>query len=483
MTFSTAASVGMVANIRIADGGVFARPEVVKPARPELVKPVRPSPPPPPPPPAPRYRETERVVDQRLRFTFDPALHGYVFEGIGTIVPGASRGLQRTQVTWNGRPHSYYQHDRSRNVFYYLPDTFKIARRPDAPHRPLVSVRFDAQDGTREALSVTVTYCAVPVVRRERLLEALPTLRGMVPPEILATAPLQLEPLLADSALRLRLSLPGVDAAHGPFAERPGAAADMRAGIVDAVSGLSLDQFRGVFDAMLSQGQLLFTGDVSFQSGGIVEEIPFQLRLHDTAEPRVRWTVAPDRTTVTITNTIESPLEVRRLMAVLGDGAASAMQPLEPAEGALPLEIPPGGAGRFRIPAGQTLAEIDLSDVDTLPAKDVVFNLLLDPTTRPEYRRPIKVKVFPPTFAAPADDPARQVLAIFVDFEDGTTVELSPTQLEVPVDVPVPVLGFVLGTESRQTYRYKVTVVRLNGPATDAEWRTGESGILVPPVV
>ena len=92
-----------------------------------------------------------------MKFFFDATLHGYVFEGLGTVIPGASRGLQRTQVSWNGRSYSYYQDDRSRNLFYYLPDTFKIARRPEAPHRPLLSAAFESQDGSRDALRVAVT--------------------------------------------------------------------------------------------------------------------------------------------------------------------------------------------------------------------------------------------------------------------------------------------------------------------------------------
>jgi hypothetical protein len=85
-------------------------------------------------------------------------------------------------------------------------------------------------------------------------------------------------------------------------------------------------------------------------------------------------------------------------------------------------------------------------------------------------------------FDAPAGAPQSQLMSIVVDFENGATVELRADQLEGTVDVPVPLAGFVLGKTEDLSYRYKVTVVRLSGVTTDADWRTGQSGILFPAV-
>ena len=191
-----------------------------------------------------------------------------------------------------------------------------------------------------------------------------------MPPEILATAPLQLEPLLPDPAqVRLKLAVPGSDVAAGPFTERKGAAVDLRAGIVDALTQLTLDEFRGLFEAMFSEGQLLFTGSVSFQLGNVGEEIPFQLRIYDTAQPLASWTqsTSGDTTTVTVTNPIESTLRIRRVSGTVVDGAGPASRPLDPIDGALPIDIPPSGTARFRLSgdAGKTLAGLDLSDMQT----------------------------------------------------------------------------------------------------------------------
>jgi hypothetical protein len=452
--------------IRATDIGVVIKPVDPGPKRPPVVEGA-----------PPLFRQTDRVVDLRLKFTFDPTLHPYIFEGVGTIVPGTNVGLQRKQVSWNGRSHSYYQDGRSLNLFYFLPDTFKLARRPEAPHRPLLSAAFTSADGSREQLRVTVTYCAVPIVSRERLTAALPTLATMVPPEVLATAPIELEPLLpAADGMTVKLAYPGADTSGGPFAARPGAVVDLRAGVVDAVSSLTVEEFRGALDAICSEGQLLFTGSVGFQLGNIGEEIPFHVRLSDTAEPLVNWSqsVDGDTTDIVVKNPIESRLRLERLSAVTAD----ALVPLQAAGVAMPLELPPMASAHFRLPrSAGTPLDLELSGVRALPDRETIFDLILDPSTRATYLREITVKTFAAMFAAPADA-QKQVMAVVVLFDDGSAVELSATRLEAKVNVPVPIANFVLEKDLVRPYRYKVTTVRLSGATTDPEWRTDDSPIL-----
>lgn len=430
------------------------------------------------------YRTISRALDLNVPFTFDPALNRSIFEGIGAAVPGASQGLLRKQIAWKGQPYVFYQDDGARNLFYYLPDTFKIARRPSVPHEPILSVRFESPDGSKERVSASCTYCAVPVVNRERLAAALPSLEALVPADVLAAGGgIELEPLLPDpSSIVIKLAYPGSTTAEGPFAARPQATVDLRAGIVDALT-LTLDQFRAAYEALFSAGQLLFSGVVAFDMGGVGEQIPFQLRMHDTAEPFAMWTQSPDGAdiVVSLTNEIESPLRVRSIDGVLARGNDVAIAPLA-AAAAYPVDIAPGQSAPFRLPAaaGATLSDLDLSDVASVPDKDAIYDLILDPSTPPVYLRRIQVESFKPTFDAPADAPQSQVMAIVVDFESGDTVELRADQLSAEVDLPVPLAGFVLGKVEDLSYRYKVTVVRLSGVAADEDWRTGQSGHLFP---
>jgi hypothetical protein len=443
------------------------------------------------PPAAPRFRQTDRVLDLQLPFTFDPALHGYVYEGIGAVSPGASQGLVRRQIAWEGVSHVYYQDDGQRNVFYYLPDTFKIARRPVAPHEPILGASFASEDGSRDKIEVTFSYCAVPVVNKERLSAVLSQVKALVPGEVLAASGgVVFEPLLPDPAkVKLKLAYPGAATSDGPFAIRPAALVDLRAGIVDALQ-LSIVQFEELFEAMLAFGSLHFTGAVAFDMGGTGEEIPFQLRLHDTAEPFAKWThqaIGGD-TEVSVTNDIESVLRVHHLDAIVDGDTGPTVVPLAPVESSYPVAIAPATTARFHVAgsASGTLADIDLSDVEMIPDRRLIADIIVDPSAPPEYDRPIKVRTFVPVFAPPPDDAQRQVLAIAVDFENGAGVELTPEKLEGTVTVVTPLTDFLLrsdipasdGTGPSQAYRYKLTVARLSGITTDTEWRTGESSVL-----
>jgi hypothetical protein len=430
------------------------------------------------------YRTISRALDLSLPFTFDPALNRSIFEGIGAAVPGASQGLLRKQVSWKGQPYVFYQDDGARNLFYYLPDTFKIARRPIAPHEPILSVRFESADGSKERVSASCTYCAVPVVNRERLVATLPALKALVPDDVLSAAGgIELEPLLPDpSSIVLKLAYPGSTTADGPFAARPQATVDLRAGIVDALT-LTLDQFRAAYEALFSTGQLLFSGVVAFDMGGVGEQIPFQLRMHDTAEPFASWTQRVDGAdvVVSVTNEIESVLRARSIDAVIARDGDVTVEPLA-AAAPFPVDIAPATPAQFRLAggAGAALTDLDLSDVVSVPDKDAVYELILDPSTPPVYLREVTVKSFKPMFDAPASDPQSQVMAIVVDFESGDSVELSADHLQEIAHVPVSLAGFVLGKPEDLSYRYKVTVVRLSGVTADADWRTGESGSVFP---
>lgn len=435
-------------------------------------------------PPVALYRSQSRALDLSVPFTFDPALNRAIFEGLGAAVPGASQGLLRKQISWNGQPYVFYQDDGARNVFYYLPDTFKIARRSTAPHEPVMSVRFESEDGSKERVKASCTYCAVPVVNRERLASALPALEALVPADILTAAGgIELEPLLPDpSSMVLKLAFPGSTTNDGPFAARPQASVDLRSGIVDALT-VNLDQFRAIYEALFSTGQLLFSGVVAFDMGGTGEQIPFQLRMHDTAEPFARWTHAADGPdlVVSMTNEIESPLRARHIDAVVQDGATVTVKPLT-SETPYPVDIAPGASAVFRLPGASTLTvtDLDLSDVSGVPDKAAIYDVILDPSTPPAYERGIQVKTFKPIFDPPVSAPQEQLMSIVVDFEDGTTVELRADQLEATVKVPVPLAGFILGRAEDLSYRYKVTAVRLSGATADDEWQTGQSGILFP---
>lgn len=423
------------------------------------------------------YRESERVVDLPLPFLFPTNLHGYVFEGLGTVRPGAGGGLLRRQVNWGGRFHSYYQAGLGSNVFYYLPDTFKLARRPAAPHEPFASVRFQSDDGSLERMQAAFSFFAVPVLDQERLLGSVPVLRGFVDADVLRTeGDVQLEPLLpSPENLKLRLSYPGANAQGGPFEPRPGATVDLRTGVTDSLT-MPLVQFQSLYDALFASNGLSLAGVVSFQMGDVGEEVPFTLRLHDTAEPLVGW--VQQGATLKLTNEIESPLSFQGMKALVKD--ASGQRSINVPGPVSPIHLAVGASAEFQLPPDVEVVDVDLAGAEAETDRERMFSLVLDPSTTPVYLRPLTVKTFKALFAAPAAQPEQQLMAIVLDFEGGLSIELNADQLEQKIKLPVPIANYVLRRADVGSYRYKMSVIRLNGQTRDSEYRTDDTGTLFP---
>ena len=259
---------------------------------------VRPLPAPAPPmPPAPSYRQADRVVDQTVDpkpFAFSPELHKYIFSGI-TPASGENLELTRYQVPWSdGRSHTYYQDGARPSLFYYLPDSFKIARRPDGAHEPLISVSF-GQATSVEDLKATFSFIAVPYVDPKRLRAAGSKLKASLSePLPKGSDGPQFEPLLsAPGKTHFSLSYPGCDTSKGPFELREKAMVDLRSGVHDSLT-LSLAQFQSLYDALFSPSSLLLTGKVDVELGSDSgEEIPFSARLDDLGGDFLGYTEQP----------------------------------------------------------------------------------------------------------------------------------------------------------------------------------------------
>jgi hypothetical protein len=129
-------------------------------------------------------------------------------------------------------------------------------------------------------------------------------------------------------------------------------------------------------------------------------------------------------------------------------------------------------------------AEYDLSGAYPVPDRDAIWNETVDPTTTASYLTTITVKTPSATFAAPSDDPNRQIVSMVVDFDSGVSAELNASNPEVNVDLPCPVVSYVLRKAGADQYRYKLTIIRADGEqARDPDWRPPETTtVLFPPV-
>jgi hypothetical protein len=236
-------------------------------------------------PPAPLFSQVVRAVDQTIDpnpFVFSPDLFKDV-KGVSPASPGRTELTKLEVPSADGQSHTYYQDPTSSYIFYYFPDSFKIARRPEGKHEPLLSVRF-GQAASADDLKGTFSFVAAPYADSARLADAAGKLRssitGSLPKGI--DGP-QLEPLLtAPENARFSLAYPGSDTSQGPFETRTKAAVDMRSGIHDSLT-LSLAQLQSVYDALFDQSSLLLTGKVNVTLGKDSVEIPFSGRAYDLA--------------------------------------------------------------------------------------------------------------------------------------------------------------------------------------------------------
>jgi hypothetical protein len=436
----------------------------------------------------------DRVIDTNIApnpFVFPPALHGYIF---GTIsgMPGGQFDLIHHQVSWKGRMHSYYQNPIRKYQFYFLPDAFKVARRPKAPYEPIISVRFAATEASLEKVQVAMDYIALPFVDADRLEAAAGTLKttvtGPVPPDVNAVS---YEPLLNPAEkTHLRVAVPRGDASSA-FDERKDALVDLRSGIHDSIS-LLMPQFQAVYEAMFGSANILLSGTVEMDLGGAQESIPFAARMNDLAgqvfDYSETWS-KEEGLKATFKNAIESPVQINSLSAILARNLERFPATIQGLDFTQPIRVDPKAEISFKVVPtspiageGALTAKYDLSGVEVLPDKEAIWNLVLDPSTPGVFIRPIKVKTHKQRFDPPPQQPDNQIMSLVIDFEDGNSVELNADNLEEDVGLRMPVGDFILRKTDARQYRYKVRVIRLSGTTGDQNWKTDDTGILFPTV-
>ncbi|MFZ1911915.1 MAG: hypothetical protein WAU30_06105 [Propionicimonas sp.] len=456
------------------------------------VDPIRVVPEPPQPAPVEQlYRATTRSLDQTVTpspFVFSPQLHGYLFGDVtGTAEQG---GMALHQLAFEGRHHSYYVQPQRPEVVYYLPDSFKLARIPQRPRAPLMSVVFASEDGVAENSTAIVVFAASPTVSDRRLEAASAQLAtrisgvGGTPLGVL-----DLQPLLADSSrLTLRVSLPG---SAGSTTTLPDALIDLRAGL-QAGFEVPLTQFQSMFDALHSANPHLLIGEVEVRldrPDRPAEQIPLSVRMDDLAGPVLDISLAagatPGRHHATILNAIESPVRMAGVEAFLPqpDGPLACLL-----EG-LPDPLPDLAAGASLmadvVPGSPPQAPdiepvVTVTGVSVLPDAPAIWESICEDTTS-HISREVTVKAPPQLFAAPADG-SSAIIELVVELGGITggltqTISLNEAATQQVTSIAVPIADLVLRREDTGSYRYRVTTVRPDR-VVDGDWKTRSSAIL-----
>jgi hypothetical protein len=435
----------------------------------------------------PVYRVAETAVDSPVDFAFSKDLDKGVFAKLTTDVGPTASGWNHYKVLWQPKPDtpgtfSYYFQDRSQPfAIYFLPDEFRIQRRPESPHRPWLNLTV-LDDGAKMSLG----YIAVPVWDGARVAAAVAELKKQGAPPALQS----LYPFPAGNA-HLRLKLPKGDPSGGPgFVDQPTASVQTESAINGNVT-LPVDDFKAVFDALVNDDSDLLSGFVDVTVDSDKMSIPFTVRASHFAGSLFDVETAADAASggikVTVRNAIESPIRVDALpVTLLREGQPVATRVVSTAP-ALPATIaagPDGKGGTVEVvvtaqdgAAGDAKVLCDFSKVQVLPDSNALLDTILDPAIQGHAARDVTVNVPavvftpPPPASGGAAPPAP--LAIQVEFEVGPTAatfvapphpEGSPLLTQV-VHLRLPLHDFLLGqlagTASR--YRYRVRVIFATG--------------------
>ena len=458
-----------------------------------------------PPPQQDLYQQDAHPFDDTLPFYFDKDLHKTIYSDVQGVTQQAF-GLNRIPVTVQGSVFNYYQDQANPKIFYYVPDCFKIARRPDAPHLPWVSVDFTGD--TLDSVQATLSYYAVPVVDVNRLLASTDALKGYVADGSAPTvAPLQ------SSGARFSVAYPGADTSAGPFQQRTGAQVSLASGIADSLT-LAIGPFKQLYGSMFSASSVLFRGLVEVNvDGGGDEQVPLIAKMNDLSGHVLDCTPTYDPVSggfaIALQNAIESPVVVSKLGVTLyraNDVVPSNVQGLDLSQ---PQTLQPGDALHFTLaPKPPYVANdtplspvFDTSGVTVQPDQQAILQAIVDQSVGVRATKQVVVKMAKSQFTAAAGStPDQQLQAVDVNFEKGTVaieftaggVQVNPTDggasltdpdptiLSAQIKVPIPLVNYVLDEDNAGQYHYAVSIINKKGARTDGSQQSASDPILWP---
>jgi hypothetical protein len=435
---------------------------------------------------APPYLAVRSRLEQSVPpepFAFAPALHGYIYQGLTPA--GGDSGLVRYRFAWRGTFHTYLQDASRPSLVYCFADRFKIARRAEAPFTPFITVRVASHpDGS--GADVVFDYVVAPYTDPRRLDDARAQL--LADPRFSA-ADVQFQPF-ASSDVRYFIDRPSQ--AGAVREERIDAALVLQGALKDTLT-MTLPDFQLVFDAMQHRTASMFAGRVEIDvPHADTEVIPFEARVDDLAGEIFSYEAATGsdgKLQVTVTNEIESPLNVQTLDATIVQ-AGRRIRGVTQGAGLPCSSLLPGDAIQVTVTpetalAGAATPEVsfDLGGVTVVPDVEAIWNSILDRSTT-DYFRIVTVKAVASSFEPAAGGEDAKIVSLVAEFEGGGTAELNATTLSAQVRVDYPIDDVILRRPVSMTYRYTVTIVRKNGvQERDAQPRQSSADLFYVSVV
>jgi hypothetical protein len=451
-----------------------------------------------PPPSEPQFRETAVSLDwaERELFVFSRERYDYVYSD----VEGGPANLEMKlyHIPFGDRQHRYYRDPQDPSVFHYLPDAFKLSRRPKFPHEPSLIVRYVAGTHGLDDMKVELSFVTVPYTDPARLQDAAQALPAKLEDPLPAgTEPAFMTLSPAPEKISVSLSLPGGEGAAG-FRHLDGARVDLPT-VVSHTLEVTLEEFKRIYEALLGAVSVLFQGSVSVEFADGTEQIPLHARIDDMVGSVFEETEKPGASEgsvhLTLRNAIESPLTFSGVSAQLVVGKTPHSADIAGIDTSAPIDLAPGAEVELEIVPTEAVsgkvedAVLDFTTLEVKPDVEKIYNAILDPTAPRDYIRAITVRGTQ-FFAAAESAP----VAVLVEFERGSTAELTPDKKDADGVVNQPLADYVLANVVRAeeptpetvdlttaTYRYKVTVITPQGGRTKSpDWIEETADILYP---
>jgi hypothetical protein len=457
-----------------------------------------PAPPPASAPSIPMVMTTPQSLPVAVPLRFDAQEHPYLFPSGAVAATGAEieRVLLRHPADdTNGRLHAYFRDLARPNLFYFLPDAFKLSRTHSAPFVPGLSVRM-GQGASAEATQVHLAALVRPEVDADRLEAARAALKaralGAQPSSAgaLAEIAVELEPLQAKAVLKLGLPQAGLVQTVETPAE------------VDLANGFVFEQhvdfadFQDIFAALVATGGVstLLRGSVIVNTGLPAQDlVPVDLRFADMEGEVFIYDEQTDAgrggVTASLRNVTESPLVIEGLRVWLQREGAQTLGRVSGLDLSVPQVVEPDASVTLSIEPEQALpgtgpldAIFDLSRVKSRPDPARILPLVLDESVAPDCTRAVTVMTAA-DLLGDGTDPDQTVRLILLEFRGNRRVTLDASRLQADVEVPVPLLDVLLRRDTEGTYRYRQTVIYKSGrQVLDPAWRQTDLGVLFVPV-
>lgn len=384
-----------------------------------------------------------------------------------------------------------YQDPLQKNLFYFTPTEFKLGRADNPPYEPLIRIGFKEvlldtgeQDKVTVKYQVELTFTVLPHIDSQ-LLTAIMSDSSLK--QAAGGEEIQLTPLNPES---LFLDLQGFQNTY-------------RASIMNQElsfsTGLTIttemgsDDFNRLFAVMMNdagipgiQG-LIAAG---FEDGSTVT-VPVQISLFDTTGPLFsqNWTKHqgdPEGTyRVLLKNEIESPVQVASSRVRVISEASNVNGYMALVDGN--FISPPGSSREIKVtirPVNAYIKSLQIDTDTTVKADiDAIWKLITINQGYSTYTFDIKIVLEEAELLGTSPGNGVPVLtAIRVDFDNGSSVELSEDNRELSITLYKSILSELKNEPMTEQYKYRITNIHGHEEGARGNWETGMGTLHAGPV-